>query len=143
MVLALLAIPGGTGSKPRPASQSKPQPSVAYLTASSCVEPIGGNISSILREKIRGSTGYVLADTPPFPENALGPEIMVMCTDVTNEPITAISYLISFRVGTTRDIALHGLDIVGRAKVDQEAQNIFSQFDNWWTEFSAKQSNKK
>jgi hypothetical protein len=141
--LTLLVIPADIGSKPGPASQSKPEPAVTYLTASSCVEPIGGNVSSILREKIRASTGYMLADTPPFPENALGPEIMLMCTDVTNEPITAISYLISFRVGRTRDIALQGLDIIGRSKVDQEGQNIFSKFDNWWTEFSPPQGYKK
>jgi hypothetical protein len=140
MVLPLFAVTAGSGNKPSQATQGKLEPVVTYLTASSCAGPIGGNVSSILREKIRSSAGYTLADTPAMPENALGPEIMLMCADLADEPRTAVSYLISFRVGRTRDIGLRGLDIVGRTKVDQEAQDIFSQFDNWWTEFSATQS---
>ncbi|SRR6266478_741090 len=123
--------------------QGKQQPVVIYLTSDSCMEPIGGNVSSMLREKIRGSYGYTLADKPPFEENALGPEIMLMCTDVSGEPITAVSFLVSFRVGRTRDIRMHGLDIIGKAKVNEEAQNIFSKFDNWWTEYSATQNQIK
>ena len=142
LILSVVPAAGGDDELAQ-SNQSKQQLTVAYLTASACVEPIGGNVSSILREKIRGSNGYTLAETPPFPENALGPEILLMCTDVAGEPITAVSFLISFRVGRTRDISLHGLDIIGRAKVDQEAQSIFSKFDNWWSEFSATQSYKK
>jgi hypothetical protein len=129
LVLTLLLVAPNMGQ------QEKQQPKV-YLTAS-CDGPIGGTVASALRERIRSSSGYGLADTPATPSNALGPEILLMCTDLQDDPASAVAYVISFRVGRTRDIGKGGVDIVGRAKIDQEAQSLFSKMDNWWTEFSA------
>ena len=141
-MLTVLLLLFSVSSGETKSRQTKPQQFVAYLTASSCTSTIGGTISSALRERIRSSSGYMLADAPSMPESALGPEILLMCTDLPqDDPRAAVSYLISFRVGRTRDIAEGGVDIVGRARVDQEAQSIFSKFDNWWTEFSATQKN--
>src|SRR5258708_17842010 len=104
-VLAVVLLPVLV-SGPIRGQGKRSQPIVTFLTADACVKPIGGNVSSLLREKIRGSSGYALADTPSSEDAGAGPEILLMCTDVPHEPMTAVAYFISYKNGRTPEIGI-------------------------------------
>jgi hypothetical protein len=102
-----------------------------YLT-SDCTDTAGSNAASALREKIRGSNGYVLASGPT--KGHAGYEILLTCAAIPGHEssASAVSYVFdTFLPDEARYFVQPGIGVVGADAVNQWSLNTFSQFDNW------------
>ena len=112
-------------------AQEKNNLPAVYLNVD-CTDTVGSNAASALRERIRGSKGYILAS-----ENTKGRsgfEIILTCVAIPGheKSASAVSYVFdSFVPDGGRYFVTSGIGIVGTDAVDGWARNIFSQFDNY------------
>ena len=106
-----------------------------YLSATCEANATGAVVESSLRESIRSSTGYVLAEKKD-PGIFL---ITLACVDAGNEGEgwTAVAYHYGLLVGANPEkigIALWnpalGVFTVGRGKAQSKGQEFFARFDN-------------
>lgn len=111
--------------------QEKSKVPAVYLSVD-CSDPVGSNAASALRERIRGSNGYILASEST--KGHSGFEIILTCAAIPGHEnsASAVSYVFdSFLPDGARYFVTPGIGVVGTDGVDGWTRNIFSQFDNY------------
>jgi len=112
-------------------AQEKTKTPTVYLS-SDCTDTVGSNAVSSLRERIRGSNGYVLASEST--KGHSGFEIILTCAPIPGyeKSASAVSYVFdAFSPDGARYFLAPGIGVVGTDGVDGWARNVFSQFDNY------------
>jgi hypothetical protein len=126
MTLALLSLAHSTTL-----AQEKVKTAMIYLS-SDCTDTVGSNATSSLRERIRGSNGYVLASESP--KGHSGFEIILTRAAIPGheKSASAVSYVFdTFLPDGARYFVAPGIGIVGSDSVDGWARSVFSQFDSY------------
>jgi hypothetical protein len=115
-----------------PFIKSQDKKPITVFLSSDCVDTVGSNAASALREKIRGSNGYLLASGPT--KGRSGYEIVLTCAAIPGHEAaaSAVSYIFDVVLpDEARYFVQPGIGIVGTDGVNGWSQNVFSQFDNW------------